>query len=317
MKLVVMIPTKNEQETIANVIDEIPKEIDGIDEIEVLIIDGASTDNTIENALAAGAVAAYSDQMNRGLASAFKVGIRLALDRGADIIVNTDADMQYDQKEIAELVQPILKREADMVLGSRFKGEIEDMPAGKKFGNRLATRVTSVLAGQKISDAQSGFRAIHRELAERLIIEARKTYVQETLIRAIRGGYTVVEIPIHFRKRKDESRLIGNIWSYAFQVFPDLFLTYSQVAPLRFFGNISLILLLLSTPIIEIGFVYILLGLWLGAAQIFLSLLSLLLPSILVLLSAGVVMDYLTKIRKWPLDINAIQKHPDYIESDR
>ena len=119
-------------------------------------MDGGSTDSTIEEAMNAGAVYAYSDHINRGLASAFKVGLGKALQRGADIIVNTDADMQYDQTEISALVQPIIKREADMVLGSRFKGWIESMPFRKKLGNRLATLVTSLLAGQNISDAQKG-----------------------------------------------------------------------------------------------------------------------------------------------------------------
>ncbi|MHA2028477.1 MAG: glycosyltransferase family 2 protein, partial [Candidatus Kariarchaeaceae archaeon] len=291
MKLVVMIPTRNEEQTIGKVIDEIPKQIEGINEIEIIIIDGASTDDTIEVAIKAGAAYAYSDHINRGLASAFKVGLQKALQRGADIIVNTDADMQYDQTEIPQLIKPIIDREADMVLGSRFKGWIEDMPLRKKIGNRLATFVTSKLAGQRISDAQSGFRAIHRELALRLIVEAKKTYVQETLIRPIRMGYTIVEIPIRFRKRDDKSRLILSIWSYALRVFPDLFLTYLQVAALRFFVGFSLLSVAIIAPIIIISLLLFIAGAITSLAYLW-DILVMLIPSILILLGIGLVMDY-------------------------
>jgi glycosyltransferase involved in cell wall biosynthesis len=296
MKLVVMIPTRNEELTIGKVIDEIPKQIEGINEIEIIIIDGASTDDTIEVAIKAGAAYAYSDQINRGLASAFKIGLQKALQRGAD-----------NQTEIPQLIKPIINREADMVLGSRFKGWIEDMPLRKKIGNRLATFVTSKLAGQRISDAQSGFRAIHRELALRLIVEAKKTYVQETLIRPIRMGYTIVEIPIRFRKRDDKSRLILSIWSYALRVFPDLFLTYLQVAALRFFVGFSLLAIAIIAPIIIISLLLFIAGAITSLAYLW-DILVMLIPSILILLGIGLVMDYQSKIRMRQIEIEALKE---------
>lgn len=306
MKLVITIPARNEEETIGEVIREIPEDIEGIDEVEIIIIDGASTDKTAELAKKAGATHVYSDHINRGLASAFNVGIQKALLLGADIIVNTDADMQYDQTEIPKLVKPIIDREADMVVGSRFEGWIEEMPLRKRIGNRLATVMTSLLAGQKLSDAQSGFRAIHRELAQRLIIESKKTYVQETLIRSIRAGYCIIEVPIRFRKRNDESRLIRNVWSYASSVFPDLVLTYAQVAPLRLFGGLSILLLAIFLPITLAMTVFSLSG----ALPLIWGLVQFLIPSLSILIGTGMLMDHQEKVRKWHIERKALyEKH--------
>ena len=172
------------------------------------------------------------------------------------------------------------------------------------MGNRFATFVTSMLAGQSISDAQSGFRAIHRELALRLVVEAKKTYVQETLIRPIRMGYKVVEIPIKFRKRNDESRLISGIWSYAFNVFPDLMLTYAQVAPLRFFGGIAAILLMIALPFLLVISIFSLYG----SLPIIFGMMQILLPVIVVLIGLGALMDHQEKIRRWHSEMNALSE---------
>lgn len=222
MKIVVMIPAYNEEASIASVIREIPRSIEDIDEIEILVIDDGSTDRTKLVALDAGATAIVSHRSNKGLASAFRTGLAMSLRMDADIIVNTDADFQYDQAQIPDLIRPILLGRADMVLGSRFRGYIVDMPLKKKIGNILATFVTRVLSGFNTSDAQSGFRAFNRELALSLCIRGTKTYVQETIIQPARSGYRLVEIPIMFRKREGESRLIKSIWGYAFHVFPDM-----------------------------------------------------------------------------------------------
>ena len=226
MKLVVMIPAYNEEKTVGRVIDEIPRGIEGVDVIEVLVIDDGSVDNTRQVAEIAGANLVVSHSTNRGLAASFRTGLKVALRMNADIIVNTDADLQYDQTQIRELVRPILANEVDMVLGSRFKGYIEDMPTRKKLGNMLATFATRVLSGFNTSDAQSGFRAFSRELASSLKITSTKTYVQETIIRAARCGYRITEVPITFRKRHGPSRLIKSIWGYAFKVLPELISCY-------------------------------------------------------------------------------------------
>ncbi len=302
----------NEEETIAEVIKEIPDEIEGIDEIEIIIIDGSSDDRTVARALQAGASEAYVDHVNRGLASAFGMGLTIALRRGADIIVNTDADMQYDQTQIPDLVAPIVNREADMVVGSRFEGEIEEMPLGKKLGNQLATFVTRKLAGQKLTDAQSGFRAVHRELAQKLIVESKKTYVQETLIRASRMGYKIVEVPIRFRKREGESRLISSIWTYAFRVFPDLMITYAQVAPLRLFGILTFLGIAVCIPAFAVSFIYLLAGDFIGAFSLLAPVLTLLIPTSAILLGSALLMDHINKTRIWMLENRFLRKVEDH-----
>jgi glycosyltransferase involved in cell wall biosynthesis len=225
-KLVVMIPAYNEEKTIGTVIREIPRSIDGFETIDVIVTNDGSVDRTKEVALEAGAALVVSHRRNRGLAATFRTGLKFAIKRGADVIVNTDADLQYDQRQIPDLVSPIVLGNADMVLGSRFKGRIEYMPQRKKMGNMLATCVTRILSGFNVSDAQSGFRAFSREVAEFLRVTSTKTYVQETIIRPARKGFRIVEIPITFRKREGESRLIKSIWGYAFHVLPELVSCY-------------------------------------------------------------------------------------------
>jgi glycosyltransferase involved in cell wall biosynthesis len=226
MKLVVMIPAYNEESTISSVIKEIPHSIDGISSIDILVIDDGSFDKTRAFAMKAGATKVVSHKTNRGLAAAFRTGLHVALKMNADIIVNTDADFQYDQSQIPDLIHPILLGEADLVLGSRFKGYIEEMPFQKVLGNLTATLLTRLLSGFNTSDAQTGFRALSRNLASSLKITSKKTYVQETIIRSAVKGFRIVEIPAIFRKREGESRLIKSIWRYALAVFPDMIRCY-------------------------------------------------------------------------------------------
>jgi glycosyltransferase involved in cell wall biosynthesis len=228
MKLVVMIPALNEERTVGKVIQSIPRKIEGVSSIQIIVIDDGSTDRTRAIARAQG-VDVVSHSENYGLATAFRTGLTTALKMGADIIVNTDADCQYDQTEIPKLIHPIMENKADLVLGSRFKGWIEEMPTKKVLGNKAATLLTRLLSGHNVSDAQTGFRAFNRTLASSLRITSRKTYVQETIIRAARFGFRICEIPITFRKRGGESRLIKSIWKYAFKVFPDMIRCFIDV----------------------------------------------------------------------------------------
>jgi len=199
MKLVVMIPAYNEEETIGSVIREIPR--DCCEQVEVLVINDGSTDNTVEEARKAGADRIVSFKKNRGLAPAFRAGLETALEMGADIIVNTDGDGQYNGKQIPDLIKPILDGRADFVLGSRTKGRIEYMPLQKKIGNRIATFVTRHVSGLPVSDAQSGFRAFTRDAAMHLNVMSDYTYVQETLMQAANSRMAYAEVPIEFRKR--------------------------------------------------------------------------------------------------------------------
>lgn len=248
MKLVVMIPSYNEEETIASVIREIPRSIPGVDTVEVLVINDGSTDRTVEEARRAGADTIISFKKNKGLALGFRAGLETALSMGADIIVNTDADGQYDGTEIPKLIQPILDNKADFVLGSRTKGTIEEMPLQKTVGNRMATWVTRQVSGLPVSDGQSGFRAFTRDAAMRLNVMADYTYVQETLIQAANMGLVYTEVPILFRKRTGgSSRLISNIFNYAKRAGITILRGYRDYHPLRTFSIVGLLLVLMGT----------------------------------------------------------------------
>ena len=250
MKLVVMIPAYNEEETIGFVIKEIPR--DCCEQVEVLVINDGSNDNTVEAAKRAGADKIISFKRNKGLAPAFRAGLETALEMGADIIVNTDADGQYNGKEIPKLIQPIIDGKADFVLGSRTKGNIEYMPLPKKIGNRIATFVTRQAAGLPISDAQSGFRAFTRDAAFHLNVMADYTYVQETLMQAANCGLVIEEVPIEFRKRTGgKSRLISNIFGYAKRAGVTIVKTYRDYQPLKTFSYL--------------GFLFIIAGLIVGS----------------------------------------------------
>lgn len=240
MKLVVMIPAYNEEKTIGSVIREIPR--DCCDEVEVLVINDGSTDRTVEEAKSAGADKVISLKRNMGLAPAFRAGLEEALNMGADIIVNTDGDGQYNGNQIKDLIRPIVEGKADFVLGSRTKGSIEHMPIQKKIGNRLATFITRQVSGLPVSDAQSGFRAFTKDAARRLNVMSNYTYVQETLMQVANNRLVYEEIPIEFRKRRvGPSRLISNILIYAKRAGATIIRTYRDYQPLKTFFAIGLI----------------------------------------------------------------------------
>ncbi|ADB58266.1 glycosyltransferase family 2 protein [Archaeoglobus profundus] len=246
MKLVVMIPAYNEEESIGKVIREIPREIDGIEDIEVVVINDGSTDNTEKVAIESGAHHVITHKRNLGLARAFKTGLDYALKLGADVIVNIDADGQYNAKEIPKLISPILEGEADIVIGDRQIDKLDHMPKAKKIGNKIATWVTAKLAGIDVRDAQSGFRAFSRKAAMMMNVLGDYTYVQETIIQAANKGLKIEWIPIKFRKREGKSRLIPNIWSYAKRAGMTILRTYRDYHPLSVFLGIGGILLLVG-----------------------------------------------------------------------
>jgi len=244
MKLIVTIPAYNEENTIDKVISEIPRQIDGIDTVEVLVINDGSTDNTVTVAKDAGADHIITLKENQGLAFAFRTGLEEALKRGADIIVNTDADFQYNQQQIPDLVKPVLEHKADIVLGSRFSGHIEHMLPQKRIGNIIATRVTRMASGYPVTDAQTGFRAFSRDAALRMNILSDYTYVQETIMQAVNHNLTMVEIPIDFRRRDGNSRLMSGVFNYAKRAASTIMRTYRDYEPLKVFGLIGLVFML-------------------------------------------------------------------------
>lgn len=246
MKLVVMIPAYNEEKSIGKVIKEIPRRIEGVDNIKILVVNDGSTDKTREEALKSGASKIISNKKNLGLARSFKKGLDEALEMGADIIVNIDADGQYDAKEIPTFIRPILENSTDIVLGDRQIHTLDHMPFSKKIGNRIATWITRKLSGYPVKDAQTGFRAFSREAALKLNILGNYTYVQETIIQATHKDLVIEEVPVVFRRREGESRLISNIFSYAKNAAIAILRTYRDYNPIKTFAVIGIIFIIIS-----------------------------------------------------------------------
>lgn len=251
VKLAITIPAYNEEHSIEKVIHEIPGIIEGIDEIEVIVINDGSKDRTSEVAERAGVAKIIEFPSNKGLAIAFKEGLNAALDGGADIIVNIDADAQYNALEIPKLIKPIMDGKAEIVLGSRFAGTIEHMVPQKRWGNRLATFVVGLASGMNISDAQTGFRAFSRDAALRLVIHSGYTYTQEMIVQAVHKRLGIVEVPVEFRKRNGDgqSRLISNIINYAKNSAITLIRTYTSYYPLRTFTYLGSAIFLLGVAL--------------------------------------------------------------------
>jgi glycosyltransferase involved in cell wall biosynthesis len=246
MKIIITIPAYNEEETIGKVINEIPRRIEGIDRIDVLVINDGSTDNTVEEALKAGADKIVSHKKNLGLGISFRDGLEEGLKMGAGIIVNIDADFQYNAKEIPRLIEPIVNGKADMVLGDRQIDELDHMPMGKKLGNKLATWVTRKVTGLPIKDAQTGFRAFTREAALRMNLTSNYTYVQETLIQAANKNLTVEQIPIEFREREGKSRLISSLFGYAKSAGNTIIRSYRDYQPFKVFTVMGIAIIVIG-----------------------------------------------------------------------
>ncbi len=241
MKLSIIIPAYNEEKTIASVIETIPKEFSSIDKVEVIVIDDGSTDKTVEIAQKCGATV-FSFKENQGLAKAISLGFSKCIENNSDIMIILDADNQYDSKEIPLILKPIIEKKADIVLGDRQIKKLDHMPTQKKIGNQIASKVLSSVMGIKISDGQTGFRAFNRESMKRIHLFSNYTYTQETIMQAKFKNLKIAQVPITFRKRFDESRLISNIGTYAFRSASLLGSTIVYYRPVKFFGILSAIL---------------------------------------------------------------------------
>lgn len=211
MKLFVTIPAFNEEKTLVKVIKSIPKKYKGISQVKILVYDDGSVDKTASVAKQSGADYIFSHKHNLGLAQTFKDAIKESLRLGADIIVNTDADNQYEQKEIVKLIQPIIEGKADLVIGDRQVSKLDHMSWSKKYGNLLGSFAIRWLTGTKIQDASSGFRAFTKDVASNILIFSTHTYTHEMIISAHFRSFTLHDVPIIFKKRvTGGSRLISN-----------------------------------------------------------------------------------------------------------
>ena len=244
-KLVITIPAYNEEETIGKVINEIPRAIEGVESIETLVINDGSTDSSGNIAEKAGAKI-LSHETNLGLGVTFRDGLKKALEMKADIIANIDADFQYDAAEIPKLIEPIISKRAEIVLGDRQIDKLKHMPLSKKFGNKIATWVVRRITGLPIRDAQTGFRAFSREAALQMNLRGDYTYVQETLIQAANKNLKIEQIPVEFREREGKSRLITNIFSYAKYAGLNIIKSYRDYRPLEVFTAIGIIIIIIG-----------------------------------------------------------------------
>ena len=244
MKLIIQIPCYNEEETLPVTYADLPKQIDGIDTIEVLIIDDGSKDRTVEVARELGINHIVRQKKNAGLARGFMTGIDACLRLGADIIVNTDGDNQYCGQDIPKLIAPILEGKADFVVGDRQTDTIAHFSKLKKKLQKIGSGVVRRAANADIHDTTSGFRAYSRDAALRLIVLSDYSYTLETIILAGRQKIAVDNVPIRTNGKLRESRLFKSTGSYIQRSGATIIRTYAQVKPLKVFGMTSVVMLL-------------------------------------------------------------------------
>jgi glycosyltransferase involved in cell wall biosynthesis len=254
-RLFIQIPCFNEAETLPLVLRSLPRRVAGYEDVRWLIVDDGSTDGTHEVALNAGADYVLRLGHNRGLAQAFTAGIDAALKLGADTIINTDGDNQYDAACIPELVAPILARRAAMVVGARPVSVIEHFSRTKKILQRIGSRVVSLASGLAIPDAPSGFRAMHWTAAIRLRTYNRYSYVLEHLIQAGRNNIPLVSVPVRVNPALRPSRLIRSIPEYLWRSGTTIVRIFALNRPLRFFGVVG-VLLMLPGFVLGLRFLY-------------------------------------------------------------
>jgi glycosyltransferase involved in cell wall biosynthesis len=249
-KLVIQIPCFNEEATLPVTLADLPREIEGVDVIEVLVIDDGSTDRTADVAKEGGVDHILRIPRNRGLASAFQAGLDGCLRAGADIIVNTDADNQYRGADIPALVAPILEGRAGMVVGDRRTDTIDHFSWGKKRLQKIGSWIVRRLSGTDVPDAASGFRAFTREAALRLNVLSRFSYVLETLIQAGRMGLGVSHVPIRTNPMLRKSRLYKSLPAYLKRSAGTLLRIFLVYEPLRVFWRLFLVCLVVGLVLI-------------------------------------------------------------------
>jgi glycosyltransferase involved in cell wall biosynthesis len=241
MKLIIQIPCFNEEDQLPGTLADLPRELPGVDEVEWLVIDDGSTDRTVEVARANGVDHIVRLTNNKGLAAAFQAGLDASLKLGADVIVNTDADNQYYGGDIHKLVEPILRGDADMVVGDREVHQIEHFSPLKKRLQHLGSAVVRRASETTVADTTSGFRAYNREAAIQLQVVSKFTYTLETIIQAGKMTTAVEHVPIRTNPKTRESRLFPSMWAYVRRNTVSIFRIYAFYEPLRIFTAAALI----------------------------------------------------------------------------
>lgn len=247
MKLIVQVPCFNEEATLPLVINSIPKQIKGIDQIETLIIDDGSTDNTVAIARLLGVDHIVQHRTNKGLAASFSDGINECLRQGADIIVNTDGDNQYPQEQIPNLVKPIMNGTHDIVVADRQTDKISHFSPLKKLFQRWGSKVVNFASGTNIPDAPSGFRAYSREAAMSLNVVTNFSYCMETIIHAGRKRIAITHVPVTTNAKTRESRLFKNMFEHMQKSGSAIIRSYTMHQPFKIFLVAGVISFLIGT----------------------------------------------------------------------
>lgn len=276
MKIFVQIPCLNEEATLPQVLEGVPKKIEGVDELEILIIDDGSTDRTIKIAEKYGVKHFVRHTRNMGLARSFHDGVNYALEHGADIVVNTDGDNQYPQERISDLVQPILDGEADIVIGNRQTQQIAHFSPFKKLLQRFGSWVVNKAAGTDLPDAASGFRAYSKKSLLRLNIVTKFSYCMETIIQAGNKRLAITSIQIQTNPKTRESRLFKSNFEHVIKSMLAIIRSFIMFKPYALFMWLGVLLFALGL----IPFIRFLILTWTNAAGSHLQ--SLLLGSVLL-----------------------------------
>ena len=255
MKLIIQIPCYNEEVSLPVTLSKLPKQIDGIDEMEVLVSDDGSTDRTVEIAKEYGVNHIVTCTHHRGLAKTFMSGLQKAISLGADIIVNTDADNQYNADDIEKLVKPIIEKRADIVVGARPISDIKSFSLLKKLLQRVGSKIVRLLSSTATEDAPSGFRAFSRDAAIAMNVFDNYTYTIETVIQSKIKGFHILSVPIRVNDTYRKSRLVKNIFQYVQRNTFTILRMFIIYRPFRFFAIIGS-LLLLSGIILLLRFLY-------------------------------------------------------------
>ncbi len=316
MKLIIQIPCLNEAQTLEIALNDLPKHIDGIDEIEILIINDGSVDNTVEVARNWGVNYVVSFTKNKGLAKGFMAGIDACLRNGADIIVNTDADNQYCGADIEKLVRPILDGKADVVIGERPIDATEHFSPLKKKLQHFGSYVVRVASKTDIPDAPSGFRAFSRDAAMHLNVMNNYTYTLETIVQAGRTSMAITSVPIRTNGELRKSRLFHSMFGYVKRSMLTIVRAFMMYRPLTFFSILGLIPFTLGFALVIRFLVFFFKGAGNGHIQ------SLVFSSTLMLLGfmtfiVGLQADVIANNRKLLEDIQYRVRRLDYRERER
>ncbi|MBF2077101.1 MAG: glycosyltransferase family 2 protein [Synechococcales cyanobacterium T60_A2020_003] len=296
-KLIIQIPCYNEEETLGTTLDALPRHIPGVDHVEWLIINDGSRDRTVEVAKAHGVDHVVNFAQNQGLAKAFMAGLEASLRAGADIIVNTDADNQYCADDIPHLIEPILRGEAEIVIGARPIWETKQFSPLKKVLQNLGSWMVRVASSSNIPDAPSGFRAYTRSAAMQLNVFNRYTYTLETIIQAGQRGIPMTSVPIRTNFVTRPSRLVKSIRSYVWRSTQTIWRIFMLYQPLRFFFILGSVPFTLGTLLGMRWLIF----LWMGTERTRIP--SLILVAILILIGVqlwifGLVADILAANRR-------------------